>query len=168
MVCCVVPSAYRKLFVCFLLNQATPLKASPVCVAPCFCGSWVDRLGANVLLAAVGYMHWTDSHLAHHVKVGHYTLYQLIHLCPKGISITMFEVQRTQLLLLRRLQRASGAAILVGEAAPSSVPVSSSPAVGSSLSLVMVAFPPRPRSAREWAGVLRPARCLVPLRPACC
>jgi hypothetical protein len=29
----------------------------------------LDKLGANALLAAVGYMHWCESHLAHHVKV---------------------------------------------------------------------------------------------------
>lgn len=29
----------------------------------------LDLLLANVLLASVGYMHWTRSHLAHHVKV---------------------------------------------------------------------------------------------------
>lgn len=32
--------------------------------------SWVDRMGANLLLATVGYMHWGESHLAHHVKAG--------------------------------------------------------------------------------------------------
>lgn len=31
--------------------------------------SRVDRLCAGALLAAVGYMHWSESHLAHHVKV---------------------------------------------------------------------------------------------------
>lgn len=30
---------------------------------------WKDKLGANLLLAAVGYMHWTQSHLDHHKKV---------------------------------------------------------------------------------------------------
>jgi len=31
--------------------------------------TWLDRMAANVLLVAVGYPHWTESHLAHHVKV---------------------------------------------------------------------------------------------------
>ncbi|KAL4431961.1 hypothetical protein ABPG77_000228 [Micractinium sp. CCAP 211/92] len=31
--------------------------------------SWVDRAAANALLVAVGYPHWSESHLAHHVKV---------------------------------------------------------------------------------------------------
>ncbi|PSC73069.1 alkane 1-monooxygenase [Micractinium conductrix] len=31
--------------------------------------SWFDRLAANVLLLVVGYPHWAESHLAHHVKV---------------------------------------------------------------------------------------------------
>ena len=30
--------------------------------------SWVDRACAHAMLAAVGYMHWTEGHLAHHVK----------------------------------------------------------------------------------------------------
>ncbi len=33
-------------------------------------GSKMDRLLANVLLASAGYMHWAESHLAHHIKVG--------------------------------------------------------------------------------------------------
>ncbi|KAL4459083.1 hypothetical protein ABPG75_013948 [Micractinium tetrahymenae] len=31
--------------------------------------TWLDRAAANALLLAVGYPHWTESHLAHHVKV---------------------------------------------------------------------------------------------------
>ncbi|GAB4814513.1 hypothetical protein N2152v2_001559 [Parachlorella kessleri] len=32
-------------------------------------GSRFDRFCSNLLLASVGYMHWTESHLAHHIKV---------------------------------------------------------------------------------------------------
>lgn len=31
--------------------------------------SWLDRAAANALLLAVGYPHWAESHLVHHVKV---------------------------------------------------------------------------------------------------
>lgn len=30
--------------------------------------AWLDKAAANALLAFTGYMHWTESHLAHHVK----------------------------------------------------------------------------------------------------
>lgn len=32
-------------------------------------GSRLDRALCNLLLASVGYMHWSESHLAHHIKV---------------------------------------------------------------------------------------------------
>ena len=31
--------------------------------------AWLDKAAASALLAFSGYMHWTESHLAHHVKV---------------------------------------------------------------------------------------------------
>ena len=30
--------------------------------------AWLDKAAANALLAFTGYMHWTENHLAHHVK----------------------------------------------------------------------------------------------------
>lgn len=33
-------------------------------------GSKLDRVLSNMLLATVGYMHWTESHLVHHIKAG--------------------------------------------------------------------------------------------------
>ena len=51
-------------------------RSNCACSGPCFPNSAVltlvsrfDRFCSNLLLASVGYMHWTESHLAHHIKV---------------------------------------------------------------------------------------------------